>query len=63
VATIDGQTFSAGEAESEFALESISKVFTAALAMEQVGPRAFHRKVGADPEWRGVQFSSGAGTS
>jgi glutaminase len=26
VATTDGQTFSAGEAESEFALESISKV-------------------------------------
>ena len=40
VATVDGQTFSAGAAECQFALESISKVFTAALAMEQVGPRA-----------------------
>ena len=39
-----------------FALESISKVFTAALAMEQVGPRAFHRKVGADPT--GAAFNS-----
>src|ERR1700729_1489325 len=56
VATVDGQTFSAGAAECEFALESISKVFTAALAMEQVGPRAFHRKVGADPT--GAAFNS-----
>lgn len=49
VATVDGQTFSAGDAECPFALESISKVFTAALALEQVGPQKFHRKVGADP--------------
>ena len=56
VATVDGQTFSAGDADTEFALESISKVFTAALAMEQVGARAFHRKVGADPT--GEAFNS-----
>jgi glutaminase len=56
VATVDGQTFSAGAAECRFALESISKVFTAALAMEQIGPRAFHRKVGADPT--GAEFNS-----
>ena len=40
----------------QFALESISKVFTAALAMEQVGSREFHRKVGADPT--GMAFNS-----
>ena len=56
VATVDGQTFSAGDVDYEFALESISKVFTAALAMEQVGPREFHRKVGADPT--GEAFNS-----
>jgi glutaminase len=56
VATVDGQIFSAGDAECQFALESISKVFTAALAIEQVGPRAFHRKVGADPT--GEAFNS-----
>ncbi|HXY66710.1 MAG TPA: glutaminase A [Mycobacterium sp.] len=56
VATVDGQTFSAGDATTEFALESISKVFTAALAIQQVGPRAFHRKVGADPT--GEAFNS-----
>jgi glutaminase len=56
VATVDGQTFSAGDAGTEFALESISKVLTAALAIEQVGPRKFHRKVGADPT--GAAFNS-----
>jgi glutaminase len=56
VATVDGQTFSAGDANCQFALESISKVFTAALAIEQVGPREFHRKVGADPT--GAAFNS-----
>jgi glutaminase len=56
VATVDGQTFSAGDAECQFALESISKVFTAALAIEQVGPREFHCKVGADPT--GEAFNS-----
>ncbi|HEY4794001.1 MAG TPA: glutaminase A, partial [Mycobacterium sp.] len=56
VATVDGQTFSAGDADCEFTLESISKIFTAALAMEQVGARAFHRKVGADPS--GEAFNS-----
>jgi glutaminase len=56
VATVDGQTFSAGDAETEFALESISKVFTAALAIEQAGSRVFHRKVGADPT--GAEFNS-----
>lgn len=56
VATVDGQTFSAGDAEYEFALESISKVFTAALAIEQAGATVFHRKVGADPT--GAEFNS-----
>jgi glutaminase len=56
VTTVDGQTFSAGDARCQFALESISKVFTAALAMEQVGPREFHRKVGANPT--GAAFNS-----
>jgi glutaminase len=56
VVSVDGQTFSAGDATTEFALESISKVFTAALAIEQVGPRQFHRKVGADPT--GEAFNS-----
>lgn len=49
VATVDGQIFAAGDAGYEFALESISKVFTLALVIEQRGPREVRRKVGANP--------------
>jgi glutaminase len=56
VATVDGQIFAAGDAGYEFALESISKVFTLALVIEQCGPREFRRKVGADPT--GQAFNS-----
>jgi glutaminase len=48
VATVDGQIFTAGDAGYEFALESISKVFTLALAIEQHGPREVLDKVGAN---------------
>ncbi len=49
VATVDGQIFAAGDAGYEFALESISKVFTLALVIEQRGPQEVLRKVGASP--------------
>ena len=49
VATVDGQIFTAGDAGYEFALESISKVFTLALVIEQRGPQEVLRKVGASP--------------
>ncbi|WP_417702530.1 glutaminase A [Pseudophaeobacter sp.] len=56
VVTVDGQVFEAGDSRFEFAIESISKVFTMALAMEEVGPEVFHSKVGADPT--GLPFNS-----
>jgi glutaminase len=56
VATVDGQIFAAGDASYEFALESISKVFTLALVIEQRGPEEVRRKVGADPT--GQAFNS-----
>ena len=56
VVTADGRVFSAGDDRFEFAIESISKVFTMALAMEQVGAAAFHSKIGADPT--GLPFNS-----
>lgn len=54
--TANGEVFTAGDATFAFAIESISKVFTMALAMEQVGPDLFLRKVGADPT--GEAFNS-----
>lgn len=56
VATADGQIFKAGDADYGFAIESISKVFTLALAMELFGPEAIRRKVGASPT--GLPFNS-----
>lgn len=56
VMTVDGQVVEAGDTGFEFAIESISKVFTMGLAMEHVGADAFHAKVGADPT--GLPFNS-----
>lgn len=56
VATADGQVFTAGDADYRFAIESISKVFTLALAMEQFGPEAIRKKIGVSPT--GLPFNS-----
>ncbi len=52
VATVDGQIFTAGDAGCEFALESISKVFTLALVIEQRGHQEVLHKVGANATGR-----------
>ena len=44
--TPDGQMFEAGDARYGFAIESISKVFTLALALEQSGREAVRAKIG-----------------
>ncbi|MBS7742407.1 MULTISPECIES: glutaminase A [unclassified Chelatococcus] len=54
--TASGEVFTAGDAKFEFAIESISKVFTMALAMEEVGTKVFREKIGADPT--GEAFNS-----
>lgn len=56
VATADGQVFTAGDADYRFAIESISKVFTLALAMEMFGADAIRQKVGTSPT--GLPFNS-----
>ncbi len=54
--TVNGDVISAGDANYAFALESISKVCTLALALEDVGPSEVQDKVGADPT--GLPFNS-----
>jgi glutaminase len=54
--TADGQLFEAGDTQHGFAIESISKVFSMALVMEELGSEALHAKVGADPT--GLPFNS-----
>ena len=54
--TVDGTVVKAGDTDYGFAIESISKVFTLALALEDVGPDEVHAKIGADPT--GLPFNS-----
>lgn len=56
IVTVDGDVISQGDAQYRFALESISKVCTLALALEDVGPQAVQDKIGADPT--GLPFNS-----
>ena len=56
VVTASGDTFTRGDADYRVAIESISKIFTLALAMESLGPAAIRDKVGADPT--GLPFNS-----
>lgn len=54
--TVGGRVVKAGDADYAFAIESISKVFTLALVLEDVGADAVRAKVGADPT--GLPFNS-----
>jgi glutaminase len=56
VVTVDGRVFEAGDARFAFAIESISKVFTLALAIEDHGPEAVRAKIGAGAT--GMPFNS-----
>ncbi len=51
-----GHIASIGDVEHEFPIESISKVFTLALVIEQRGPRAVRTKIGTNPT--GAAFDS-----
>ena len=49
VATIDGQIFTAGDADQLFTIQSISKVFVQGLALEDHGRDYFLTRVGVEP--------------
>jgi glutaminase len=48
----DGQMVADGDIDHAFSIQSISKVFTLALAMEQLGPDQVFAKVGSEPTGR-----------
>lgn len=50
--TTDGQVFSAGDIDYAFSIQSISKVFTLALAMEELGADEVFKKIGCEPTGR-----------
>ncbi|XWN31524.1 MAG: glutaminase A [Devosia sp.] len=54
--TADGDVFEAGDTRVAFALESISKIFTLALVMDELGSDAVLKKLGANPT--GLPFNS-----
>ena len=53
--TLDGRLFTVGDARERFSVQSISKVFTLTLAIQQVGEKLFER-VGTEPS--GNPFNS-----
>ena len=54
--TADGKVYTAGDIESEVSIQSISKVFTLALVMDEKGPDTILNTIGADAT--GMRFNS-----
>lgn len=52
IVTTDNQVLTKGDVTYSFSIQSISKVFTQALAMETLGPDALFQKVGSEPTGR-----------
>uniref|UniRef100_Q02BW0 Glutaminase n=1 Tax=Solibacter usitatus (strain Ellin6076) TaxID=234267 RepID=Q02BW0_SOLUE len=50
--TTDGRVFTAGDVDFSFSMQSISKVFTLALAMEELGADKVFERIGAEPTGR-----------
>lgn len=52
IVTTDNQVLTLGDVTYSFSIQSISKVFTLALAMEELGPDKVFEKVGSEPTGR-----------
>ncbi|QCU78720.1 glutaminase A [Citricoccus sp. SGAir0253] len=47
--TVDGDSYAAGDTEQAFSLQSISKAFTYAMALEDLGPERVQEKIDVEP--------------
>ena len=56
LATIDGHVYEVGESQVEFTIQSISKAFVFALALEELGPEQVEASIGVEPS--GEAFNS-----
>jgi len=56
IVTVDGHVFNIGDSEYEFSIQSISKVYTLAMVMEELGEDAIIEKLGVEPT--GMPFNS-----
>lgn len=52
IVTSDNRVLTQGDVKYPFSIQSISKVFTLALAMEELGPDEVFKKVGSEPTGR-----------
>ncbi len=52
VVSTDNQVATLGDVDYSFSIQSISKVFTLALAMENLGPEQVFQKIGSEPTGR-----------
>jgi glutaminase len=52
IVTTDNQVLTLGDVSYSFSIQSISKVFTLALAMEELGPDKVFAKIGSEPTGR-----------
>jgi glutaminase len=52
IITTDGRTYKVGDVDQPFSIQSISKVFTLALAMEEQGADEVFNKIGSEPTGR-----------
>ena len=52
VVTTDNQVISMGDLDYSFSIQSISKVYSLALALEELGPDVVFQKVGSEPTGR-----------
>jgi glutaminase len=52
VVTTDNQVISMGDLDYSFSIQSISKVYTLALALEELGPDVVFQRVGSEPTGR-----------
>ena len=52
VVTTDNQVISMGDTDYSFSIQSISKVYSQALALEELGPDAVFQKIGSEPTGR-----------
>jgi glutaminase len=52
IVTTDNQVLTMGDISYSFSIQSISKVFTQALAMEELGPDKVFEKIGSEPTGR-----------
>jgi len=52
VVTTDNQAFTLGDIKYAFSIQSISKVYSLALAMEELGPQKVFERIGSEPTGR-----------